>query len=547
MAKTFYGYAERDADSQLDWSKIGKSFSDMLSAEAKKREELKDQLDEQTTQSLDVLKKTPMGNHEGVNTWILDYSGDAQEQLLMIEKELKAGRLKPKDYTKQRERLTTGTQQLYEIVDGYQKEYDSKLQRYQNGESAGFEGVMMESLESMSNFTAYKPIINPATGEVMVAKRLKDKDGNYGVEISDDPNDMASTQILLGRITQNYDKYDLLKNANVLGARYGQYKKVIGKGKYTTITDKRLFDEFETRLSDDVDGILTNSFYAASVLDDYLDVNPETGELYYYTADKNDKNPNAIHYEYKGNGKTPSFNLTDKQMGAAKDAYVSAVKASLSREEQYKAPAPSRYSGRSAAQRREDKNYERLFNLTKDFVQNPTTENLTTINQYGGGGLDLQTNAEGKTTLTIVDNKGGEQKIPIDKNTDPAYLQEIMYMSQVGGNAAAGAVFEKNKRGTASSLGEDITTKSYQAQITRPTKTDTKQIKQDIIDQNKKQLKLVEFQLSEIDKDLEEIGDSKNNITQRALLKVRREELVNKKEGLIKGEAEGDSIFNKNL
>ena len=113
MAKTFYGYAERDADSQLNWAKIGKDFSDMLSAEAKKREELKDELDAQTTESSDVLKETPMGNHEGVNTWILDYSGDAQEQLLMLERELKAGRLKPKDFTKQRERLTTGTQQLY--------------------------------------------------------------------------------------------------------------------------------------------------------------------------------------------------------------------------------------------------------------------------------------------------------------------------------------------------------------------------------------------------------------------------------------------------
>ena len=232
-------------------------------------------------------------------------------------------------------------------------------------------------------------IINPATGEVMVAKRLKDKDGNYGVEISDDPNDMASTQILLGRIKQNYNKYDLLKNANVLGARYGKYKKVIGKGKYSTITDKRLFDEFEKSLSDDVDGILTNDYYGASILSDYLDVNPETGELYYYTADKNDKNPNAIHYEYKGNGKTPSFNLTKEQMGAAKDAYVSAVKASLSRDEVYKAPAPSRYRPSTPAQRDARKFYNQLFKDTKEFVQNPSNELLTAINQYGGGGLDF--------------------------------------------------------------------------------------------------------------------------------------------------------------
>ena len=113
MAKTFYGYAERDADSQLDWSKIGKDFSDMLSKEAEDREKMKDKLETETTASLDVMKSTPMGNHEGVNTWALDYSSDAQKQLLMLNRELKAGRLKPKDYTKQRERITSGTQGRY--------------------------------------------------------------------------------------------------------------------------------------------------------------------------------------------------------------------------------------------------------------------------------------------------------------------------------------------------------------------------------------------------------------------------------------------------
>ena len=313
----------------------------------------------------------------------------------------------------------------------------------------------------------------------MVAKRLKDKDGNYGVAISDDPNDIASTQILLGRITQNYDKYDLLKNANVLGARYGKYKKVIGKGKITTTTDARLFEEFEKSLSGDVDGILTNDYYAASILDDYLDVNPETGELYYYTADKNDKNPNAIHYEYKGNGKTPSFNLTDKQMGAAKDAYVSAVKASLSRDEVYKAPVSSGYRGRSYKEKTDSDEMLRLFNLTKQFIESPSNELLTAINQYGGGAISFERDG-GDNKLIITGSDGATQELVLNDDgsggqsnnitATPAYIQEVLFMSQVGGNPAAARIFEKNKRRTAGSVGQNLSDNTYKAKITRPTK-----------------------------------------------------------------------------
>ena len=357
MAKTFYGYAERDADSQLDWSKIGKDFSDMLSKEASDREKMKDKLETETTASLDVMKSTPMGNHEGVNTWALDYSSDAQKQLLMLNRELKAGRLKPKDYTKQRERITSGTQGLYDVVKGYQTEYEANMKRINSGIAAEFQVEMLESLESMSNFTEYKPIINSATGEVMVGKRLRDKDGNLTAEISDDPNDLASVNILKGRITQKYDKYDVLKNATVLGTRYGKYKKVVQQGNLETVTDKRLFKEFENSLRKDVHAKLSNGFHASSVLADYLDVDPKTGELFYYTADENDKNSNAIHYTYEGNGQQPTFKLSPMQQQIAEEAYVEAVKATLSREE---TPRVRRTSGGSGPKKYGGGGYSRV-------------------------------------------------------------------------------------------------------------------------------------------------------------------------------------------
>ena len=485
MAKTFYGYAERDADSQLDWSKIGKDFSDMLSKEASDREKMKDKLETETTASLDVMKSTPMGNHEGVNTWALDYSSDAQKQLLMLNRELKAGRLKPKDYTKQRERITSGTQGLYDVVKGYQTEYEANMKRINSGIAAEFQVEMLESLESMSNFTEYKPIINSATGEVMVGKRLQDKDGNLTAEISDDPNDLASVNILKGRITQKYDKYDVLKNAAVLGARYGKYKKVVQQGNLETVTDKRLFKEFENSLRRDVHAKLSNGFHASSVLADYLDVDPETGELFYYTADENDKNPNAIHYTYEGNGQQPTFKLSPMQQQIAEEAYVEAVKATLSREETPRVRRTSGGSG-SSSERNDKKYYNELFNLTKEFTENPNDATLRNINEYGGGSIKIEGN-----TLYITDS-GGKTRSPLDINSvSPIELQEYIYSTQVSSSkkGVAGDVFLRLKSKGAQSVSDDFNTKNFESII-----EDTKEL-----EKKRKELK------GERDKELERV------------------------------------------
>ena len=42
---TFYGYAERQADDNVDWSVIGKEITTMLQEEVTRRETLKTELD----------------------------------------------------------------------------------------------------------------------------------------------------------------------------------------------------------------------------------------------------------------------------------------------------------------------------------------------------------------------------------------------------------------------------------------------------------------------------------------------------------------------
>jgi hypothetical protein len=61
---TYYKYAERTADSQINWAEIGKNMTDMLQQEVAIREEKKAALDEVTRKAAEQISNAPQGEHE---------------------------------------------------------------------------------------------------------------------------------------------------------------------------------------------------------------------------------------------------------------------------------------------------------------------------------------------------------------------------------------------------------------------------------------------------------------------------------------------------
>ena len=45
MAKTFYKFAERSAESQINWNEVGRQLSDVVNEEARVRQEKKAAID----------------------------------------------------------------------------------------------------------------------------------------------------------------------------------------------------------------------------------------------------------------------------------------------------------------------------------------------------------------------------------------------------------------------------------------------------------------------------------------------------------------------
>jgi trehalose/maltose hydrolase-like predicted phosphorylase len=80
MAKTYYNYAERDVNSMIDWSQVGKNLTDMLTEQASLRQNKRQALEQASNDFGKVVSDTPTGLSESWNNRTLDFANNAQEQ-----------------------------------------------------------------------------------------------------------------------------------------------------------------------------------------------------------------------------------------------------------------------------------------------------------------------------------------------------------------------------------------------------------------------------------------------------------------------------------
>lgn len=211
---TYYKYADRQAASVIDWSAISKSLVDTLSAENKRREELKAEIDKKSVDFGQELDNAPQGDYTDANTWMLNAADMGQQTRLMQDRLLKSGQLKLKDYLVQRQNTEANFKQLYAIGKEYQEEYKLKMERYKTDKSSSAELDLMGTIEGLANFSKTDPYINPTTG-VMNLYRKELVDGVY-----QKTGDFVSVNSLRNRLKINVDKFQeqtLAEDVKLLG------------------------------------------------------------------------------------------------------------------------------------------------------------------------------------------------------------------------------------------------------------------------------------------------------------------------------------------
>lgn len=334
---TYFGYAEREADSYINWAAIGKSMSDMLAQEAKIREEKKAAIDQESIEYGQQLDKAPQGEHKGMNQWALEYANNAQQARLMQDKLLKSGQLNVKDYMVMRQNIMDGTSQAFDLMKEYQDEYKSKMERDANGISSEIEPWLMSEAEGFSNFSESSLYINPTDGTVNIGKMVVGPDGVK--KMSDNPNDFSTINSLRNRIKDRYDRFDVKANVSKYVSTLGTEINALAsiKDKYQRGSVSELLDitqrtnlpvdaqgiikTFEQAENDMLQSLIVNPNDAASVLLDAVDFVPGTTDVYTPTWSEEEAkaDPSKILYKTDPKSGRPTPQLSDDQRQVVMD------------------------------------------------------------------------------------------------------------------------------------------------------------------------------------------------------------------------------------
>ena len=283
---TKFGYIERQATNNIDWSAIGKQVVSNLQLEAQVRQEKKDAIDAASREAANNLQNAPQGESLTINEFTLSYANDAQQLLLQQDKLLKAGLLSPKDYAVVRANLNESTNTMFALTEEYQAEYERKMERYKNLESAELEAFQMESVEGLANINSSKALINPDSGVVSIGLW---EDGS----MDGDPSSYATVNELRNRIKSEYDRFNsneaVASNVQTLGGyEWAEVIKGAGGGDINQVisnmdqTQREGYEDWEKNV---ISSMTSNPFNVASMLTDEID-QTEAGAAFKFTWDK---------------------------------------------------------------------------------------------------------------------------------------------------------------------------------------------------------------------------------------------------------------------
>lgn len=431
---TYYKYAERSADSQINWAEIGKSMSDMLANETRIREEKKAAIDAASREFGNTLANPPQGEHKGANQWALEYADNASKFMLMQDKLLKSGQMKLKDYTVARQNILDGTDQAFNLSKDFQAVFAEKMERYKTDKSQDLEQWLMAQAEGYSDFNKSQLYINPTDGTLSVAmKEKKVVDGKEVYVMNKNPNQFTSISTLKNQIAGKYDKYNtnevtdafvkglgeevtsaITKAASLTSGGVIQSIEDIRNRKDIDPATKQILYQFSDSETQFIKSALTNPFDRLSVLTNSKKFAPN-GKQYTFTYDEADAKANPekvlLRKDPRSNQPTPDF--SEEQMKVSEDFMRTELRAKYTRKQELKTTPQAQLQERRAPtptevdineKRRAAKNVAQ--NLVYSLTGNPNESAAGTKYLSSSTGLPFTKTKEG---FIVEDENGNVQ------------------------------------------------------------------------------------------------------------------------------------------
>jgi len=305
MADTYYGYAERTAENQIDWATIGKDLSKALTDEAAIRKTKQLALETSIQEATKRMSNYEKGDSSLANKRAAELSDNVTQYLQTIQRLWKSGQLSTQQLTEGINNANTGIDGALELNKEYHAEFKRMKERAESADPATksqmleqFEKAEMGEFGNLNNTQYY---IDPTSGLINLAKIKRETvDGKEVVTMGDEfitINDARS------RLKNEYNYFDSEKTttdiAAALGTNITEIREKGGPssaGIIRSITDPRyrkdlndadakVADLFESVVNQQIEAAASNPLNVSSFLTNDVRVDPLTGKAYTFTRD----------------------------------------------------------------------------------------------------------------------------------------------------------------------------------------------------------------------------------------------------------------------
>lgn len=279
-----YKYAERDADSQINWAEVGKNLSDMLAETNRVREEKKAAIDAATREFENNLANAPQGQNQDINNFTNTYAHNMMNQMRIDEQLLKSGQMPLDKYTLRRQNYVDGTNQLFDLSKLYQEEYSKKMQGVNSGDLQALNVFNMKMVEGYADFSNSEAVID-SMGDGRVSIGLYENKIIDGKSVRVLSKNIAPVNVIRGKILQNVPTFDVetvtTNTVKALGSRKDILYKAAttsGAGSITELmgpdflatkndpTTKKIVADMNDAINDQISSYFANPYNLSSVL-----------------------------------------------------------------------------------------------------------------------------------------------------------------------------------------------------------------------------------------------------------------------------------------
>ncbi|NCW68074.1 MAG: hypothetical protein EBV86_05825, partial [Marivivens sp.] len=296
--------------SRVNWNAISSDVVKTLKEQEAAREKSRQEIEKNTRESLEQIADAPQGENKSANQWILSASADSSEYLMMLNRQLKAGLLDPRDYTLARQNLEDSYGHLKTIAQKAQEESSITIQGINDGTLiAGLTGAVQGDLDDFQKWNETKAYINPNTGVMSIGK--VDANG----KLQQGASNYTTLEGFANQMRVRFDRWDyasdLQSKTDALGKQIELDFQRDPRG-YKSFEDfKRKFAEeegFEEYLDKTIQAINSSDIKKISVLEEMGEYNVE----YDLNATETTVSGNTIKVGFKTNNDGTKFPVLDK-------------------------------------------------------------------------------------------------------------------------------------------------------------------------------------------------------------------------------------------